>query len=160
MVGGGESEVCKLASHALVSDENILRLQVPVVDSNGMAVLHGIQDLEESPFRKCIIACVLALLSDVGEQITFWAVLHNDIGAVRGIHDSDKRNHIWVCARLVVKLNLPLLELPLARLKTNLVESLHGIWNVGLNIYGCVDHSICSYTQDSGELQPSGKNLT
>lgn len=48
MVASGQSKVGEFAGHALVSDEDILRLQIPVVDSNGVAVINGIQDLEES----------------------------------------------------------------------------------------------------------------
>jgi len=65
VVVGGESKVGKLAGHALVGDQDVLRLQVPVVDSNGMAVLHGIQDLEESSLGKSIITNILALFGDV-----------------------------------------------------------------------------------------------
>jgi hypothetical protein len=124
-----------------------------------MAVLNGIQDLEKGPLDQIFIANILALLSDVREQVTFWAVFHYDVSAVRSIHDLDQGNYIRVCASLVVKLNLPLLKFPLARLKANLVECLHGIRNVGLDVHGCIDDSISSYAKNTSELQPSSKNL-
>lgn len=152
MVSRRKSKISELASHALVSDEDILWLQVPVVDSNRMAVLHGIQDLEEGALDQILVANVLALLSDVREQVTFWAVLHYNISAIRSIHDLDERDYIWVCTRLVVELDFSLLELPLSGLKPDLVECLHGIWNVGLNVHGCVDNSVSSNSEDSSQL--------
>lgn len=60
---------------------------------------------------------------------------------------------------LVVELDLSLLELPLARLKADLVESFYGIRNVGLNVHGCVHYSIGSNTEDSSQLETASKNL-
>ena len=65
MIICGQTEVGELAGHALVSHQNVLRLQVPVVDSNGVAVLNGIQDLEKSPLGKGIVPNELTLFSDV-----------------------------------------------------------------------------------------------
>ena len=65
MVRSGKAKISEFAGHALVSYQDVLRLQIPVVDSNGMAVLHGIQDLEKGPLGKSIITNVLALLGDV-----------------------------------------------------------------------------------------------
>jgi hypothetical protein len=160
VVSSGKSKIGEFAGHALVSNQDVLWLEVPVVDSNGVAVLNGIQDLEEGALDKIIIANVLALLGDVGEQVTFWAVLDYDIGAVWSIHDLDQRNYIGVSTGLVVELDLPLLELPLARLKTNLVERFYGIGNVCLDVHGSVDYSIGAYAQDASQLQPSSEDLT
>jgi hypothetical protein len=159
VVSGGQSKVCKFTSHALVGDQDILRLEVPVVDSNRVAVLDGIQNLKKGSLDKIIVANKLALLSDVGEQVTFWAVLDYNVGAIRGVHYLDQRDYIWMSASLMMELDLALLEFPLARLQANLVERLHGIWNVGLYVHCCVNDSICPYTKDTGKLKPSSKHL-
>ena len=52
----------------------------------------------------------------------------------------------------MMKLDFPLLELPLARLKSYFIECLHGIWNARLDVNRCIDNTICSYTKDSGQL--------
>ena len=65
VISSGQSKIGELASHALVGDQNVLRLEIPVVDSNRMAVLNSIQDLKESTFGPVIITNELALLSDV-----------------------------------------------------------------------------------------------
>jgi hypothetical protein len=67
MVSSGKSKVGEFTRHALVGDQHILRLQIPVVYSDRMTVLHGIQDLEKGSLDKIIIANILALLSDVRE---------------------------------------------------------------------------------------------
>lgn len=160
MVGGGQSKIGKLTSHALVGDQNVLRLQIPVVDSDRVAIFNSIQDLKESTLSPLVIADEFALLGDVREQVTFWAVLNDDVGAVRSVHDLDQRNNVGVNAGLVVKLNLTLLKLVLTRLEANFVKRLHSIRNVGLDVHGGIDHSIGTNSENASELEPTSKNLT
>jgi hypothetical protein len=54
-----------------------------------MAVFNGIQNLEESALGHGIITDVFALLGDVGEQVTFWAVFDDNVCTVRSVHDLD-----------------------------------------------------------------------
>jgi hypothetical protein len=82
VVRGRQAKVSELASHTLVRDEDVLRLQVPVVDSNGMAVLHGIQNLEESILGQDIVSGKLASFCDVGKQVAFRAVLDDYVSAI------------------------------------------------------------------------------
>lgn len=159
MVSRGESKVGQLAGHAMVSNQNVFRLQVPVVNSNGVAVLDGIQDLEEGTLGKGFIPNILGLFCDAGEEITLGAVFHDNVCAVGGIHDLDQRNHVGVSAGLVMKLNLSLLELALARLKAKLIERLYSIGDVGLHVHGSVDDSIGTHSKDASQLQSSGKYL-
>lgn len=65
MISGGQSEISELASHALVGDQDVLRLQIPMVDSDGVAIFNSIQDLEEGTLSPVIVTNELALLSDV-----------------------------------------------------------------------------------------------
>jgi len=67
VVGGGKTKVGKLTSHALVSDQDILWLQIPVEDADGMAVLNGVENLEKCALDHDVVANKLALLGDVGE---------------------------------------------------------------------------------------------
>jgi hypothetical protein len=123
-----------------------------VVDSNGVAVFDSIQDLEESALGHGIITHILALLGDVGEQITFWAVFNDNVCAIRGVHDLDQRNNVGMSTGLVMELDLSLLELPLARLQTDLVECFYGIWNVGLDVDGCVYNAVGANTKNASQL--------
>lgn len=159
MVRSGQSKVGELAGHALVCYQNVLGLQISVVNSNGMAVLHGIQNLEEGPLGKSIIPEEPALFCDVGEEIALRAILDDNICAVGRVQDLDQGDNIGVSASLVVELNLSLLELLLSGLQAKLVQRLDSIWSVGLHVHGCVNNSIGSNSEDASQLQPSGKNL-
>lgn len=125
-----------------------------------MAELYGVQNLEKCTLDHGIVAYVLALLGDVGEQITFRAVFDDNVGTVWGIHDLDQRDNIGMSAGLMVELDLSLLEFPLARLKTDFVKCLYCIWDASLDVHGCVHHSIGSDSKDTGELESSSKNLS
>ena len=118
MVGGGKSKVGQFDGHALVGDQDVLRLQVPVVDSNGMAVLDSIQNLEKSPLGKGVVTDILASFGDVGKEITLRAVLNDNVGAIWRVHDLHQGNHIGMGTGLVVQLDLTLLEPALAGLQT------------------------------------------
>ena len=159
MIVCGQTEVGELAGHAIVSHQNVLRFEVPVVNSNGMAVLHSVQDLEKGPLGKRIVANVLALLGDVREQVTFRAVLDDDVGAVRGVHDLYQGDNIGVGRGLVVELDLPLLELLLPGLQAELVESLDSVGSVCLDVQGGVHYSVGTDAEDSGQLQPSCQDV-
>jgi hypothetical protein len=160
VVSSGKSKVGEFTGHAFVGDQHILRLQIPVVNSDGMTVLHGIQNLKKGSLDKIIIANILALLSDVREQITFWAVLDYDISAIWGVHNLDQGDYVGVSAGLMVELDLPLLELLLPWLKANLVECFHRIWDIGVHIQCSVNNSVCSNTENASELEPTSKYLS
>jgi hypothetical protein len=49
----------------MVCYQNILRLEIPVVDSNGMAELNGVQELEKDMFGQSVVTHEAALFGDV-----------------------------------------------------------------------------------------------
>jgi hypothetical protein len=51
----------------MVGDQDILRLKVPMIDSNRMAKLHGIQNLEKSTFGKGIVSYIMPSLCNIGK---------------------------------------------------------------------------------------------
>ena len=55
--------------------------------------------------------------------------------------------------------NLSLLELLLTGLQAKLVECLYGIRNVGLDVHGSVNNSICTYSEDASQLKPASEDL-
>lgn len=84
---GGESEVCYLHCTTLVRDKNVLRFQVPVVNSSPMAVLDGVQDLEEDMLDQEVIPNIQSQVRDVVEKVALGAVLQDNIDTVRLVHD-------------------------------------------------------------------------
>lgn len=86
-VPGSQTKISELDSEPPIGHQNIFRLQVPVVYRYRMAVANRIQDLEKCLLGHQIVSNVAASLSDTGEQVTFRAVLEDDVCAVVGIHD-------------------------------------------------------------------------
>lgn len=142
----------------MVGDQDVLRLQVPVVDSQGMTELHGIQDLEKSMLGQVVVADEVALVGDAGEQVAGGTELKDHIGAIRGIHDAHQGRHVGMLAGQVVQADLALLELQLAGIQTGLVEGLDGKHDIGADIHGGVDDAVCADAQDAGQLQTVGQD--
>jgi hypothetical protein len=79
---GGKSKIGQLDGLALVTDKNVLRLQVAVVNAQTVAVLDGVENLEENLAGKAIVTNVLAALRDVAEKVAFGAVVKDNIYTV------------------------------------------------------------------------------
>lgn len=155
---GGQAKVCQLDSLAPVGDEDVLGLQIPVVDPQLVAVLHGVQDLEEDLAGELILTHVLPPLGDVVEQVTLGAVLQHDVDAVRSVDDLEDRHHVAVARRQVVQPDLPGLEghLPAVQRRAvgvELAEALDGVPDVGLGVGGRVDDAVRAGPDDPRELQ-------
>ena len=59
-----------------------------MVDSQRVAVMDGIQDLEKDTLDQGIIPDKVALVSDAREQVAFRAEFYDDIGAVVRVHNA------------------------------------------------------------------------
>lgn len=153
IIRSGKSKVGKLDSHATVRDQNVLGLEIPVVDADGMAVHDSIQDLKKSLLGEKIITNKVASFRYAGEQVAFWTEFNDHERTVDAVHDADQRHNIGMTAGLVVELDLPLLELALSGIETEFIEGLHRVWNVGMNVDGSVDDPVCSNSQDARQLQ-------
>ena len=127
-----------------------------MIDSKGMAELHGIQDLEEDTLDQWVVTNEISLVGDAGEQIALGTEFNDHIGTVNRIHDANQGNHIWMLAGHMVQFNFPLLVLQLAGVESGLVESFDGIHNIGMDVDGSVDNPIGPDTQDASKLQPVG----
>jgi len=67
-----------------------------MVDSQPVAVLHGIQDLEKNLLDKPVIGDVPTPLRDVGEKVALWTVLQNDICAIWIFRNLEHGNYVRV----------------------------------------------------------------
>lgn len=126
----------------MVGDQDVLGLQVAMVNTNGMTILDGIQDLQERVLGQLIVAHEPALFGDIGEQVALWAEFDHDERAVRAIQNAEERDHIGMLAGLMVKSDFPPLEPSLSGIQSGFGKSLHGIWDVRQDVDGLVDHSI------------------
>lgn len=114
MVGCGKPEVGKFDCHSFVCYQDVLRLQIPVVDSNGVTIFNGIKDLEKSSPGKSVITNVFPAFGYVGKEVTLRTVLDNNVGAIWRVHDFYQGDDIGMSTGLVVELDFPLLEFPLS----------------------------------------------
>ena len=85
---GSKAKVRKLDD--AIGDQDVLWFEIPMIDANGVAELDGVQYLEKCTFGHEIIAEVMALFRDAGEQIPFRTELEDYKGAVKGIHYLDE----------------------------------------------------------------------
>ena len=122
-----------------------------MVNSQGVAELNSIQDLEESALDQGIISDKETLVGNGRKEITLGAVIKDHIGTIRGIHDANERNDIGMLAGHMVQSDLPLLVLELAGV-SGLVEGLHGIHDLGVDVDSSINNPIGAYSQDPGQF--------
>lgn len=129
-----------------------------MVNAQPVAVLHGIQDLEEGSLDQRIITYVSAPFGNVGEEVTFRAVLQNYKGAIRVIHNLEHRHYVGMCRSCIVERDLPGLELLLPSIQRSaigieLVERLYSIPGLGVVVERGIHHSVGAGSQDSLQFQ-------
>lgn len=107
-----------------------------------------------------VVSNIMAFIGDFGEEVTFWAKFHDNKGAIRTVHDLGQGDNVWAVSGLVVQSDFTLLEFTLSRIETGFVERLDGIQDIGSNVTGLVDGSVCSHAEDGGQLDTVGKNKT
>jgi hypothetical protein len=101
-IRGCQAKVGEFDSHPAISDQNILWFEVAMIDSQGVAILDSVQDLEKSSLGQDIISYIVAMFGDTGEQVTFGAKLDDNVDAVERIHNTDKGNHVRMLAGQVM----------------------------------------------------------
>ena len=97
---GSKAKVRKL--DGTIGHQYVLWFEIPVIDANGVTEVNSVQNLEKSIFGHEIIAQVMALFRDAGEQITFRAEFEDHKGTVTGIHYLNERDHVRMMAGRMV----------------------------------------------------------
>ena len=164
-IRGSKAEICKQHIGARVGYQNVLRLQVPVVDSQAVAVLHGIQDLEKGAPDKSIITHISPFFGDIREQVSFWAVFQHNIGAVLVVDNLEHGHYVRVGRGGVVELDLPRLEFLLPAVQrlsiwVGLAQGLDCVPDASGVIEGGINHAICTRPQDPPQLQGLSEEYT
>ena len=72
---------------AMVGNQDILGLQVSVINPDGMAVLHRVQDLQKGVLGQLIVANKSTVLGNIGEEVAFRTVFNHDKCAIRAFKD-------------------------------------------------------------------------
>ena len=82
-----ESKVSKLYGLTIVRNQNIFRLEVPMIDANGMAEGDSIQNLQECSFGQKIITNESVLFGNIGEEVTIRTEFDHHESAIRAVQD-------------------------------------------------------------------------
>ena len=77
-IGSSETEVGDGKAETVVEAEDILRLQVAVIDIQGMAVLNRIEQLKENLPDEVVVSKVSPVVKDLCEQVAVGAIVHDD----------------------------------------------------------------------------------
>jgi hypothetical protein len=84
---GCKAKIRKQNIVSIVGYQNIFRLEIPMEDPQTVAMLHGIQDLEECSADEKIIVHIPTSLRNVGKEVTFWTILQNNVNALWVVHN-------------------------------------------------------------------------
>lgn len=143
---------------AIIGNQNVLRLEVPVVDPKGMAVLDGIQKLEEHVLGKSVVTNEASSLSDIAEKVTFRAVLDDNERAVGAIHDAHQRDHIGMLAGLIMHGDLSSLEALLSGVHSMFGEGFHGVQLIGVDVDSLINNTVGTYSENGNKFESVGQD--
>jgi len=140
-----------------------------VEDSLRMAVLDGIDNLEEDSANELVVSEVPLTLRDHPEQVPLLTELQHDVDASFLLDDIVKRDDVWVSTGESVKGDLTTLKRSLTRVESDLVEALDSVerevaeLRVGAgsglrersscDISSEVDDTVSSETEDRDKLE-------
>lgn len=136
-----------------------------MVDPTAMAEAYSIQELEEHMPGQHIITNILTTFGDVVKKVTFWAVLQNNVDAVRFLDDFQHAHHVGVARGIPVQTDLPGLKHDLSlvqRASIGIVfaQGLNRISGVVVDVDGRVHDAICASSQDAVEPESPGKDAS
>ena len=77
-ISGSQTKVRDGKTKTVVEAEDILRLQVAVIDIQGMAVLNRIEQLKENLPDEVVVSKVSPVVKDLCEQVAVGAIVHDD----------------------------------------------------------------------------------
>ena len=96
LVGSCEAEIGDGNTKAIVKAENVLRLQVPVINTETVTILNCIEQLEEHVLDQSVVPEIAAAVQYLGKQVMVWCVVHDNIGAVVVLDDTMQRDNAGV----------------------------------------------------------------
>lgn len=153
----GQTKVGEEYLGSAFGNQDILRLEIAMVDTQSMAVLHGIQDLEKDAANEGLVTYIPTLFRNVGEEVPFGTVLQDYVGAVWVVDNLEHRHHVGMCGCRVMEADFALLKVLLATVQGKAMggfaERLDGIASAGVVVKGFVDDTVRSGSQDGLQLE-------
>lgn len=129
-----------------------------MVDSEAMAVFHGIKNLKEGIPNEWIIVHVLTPLGDIREHVSVWTEVQYNIGAIRFVHNLPHGHYIGVRTGCIVKRDLARLERLLSAVQYSSIgvgfaEGLDCVPDIGEKVECRIYDAIGASTQYPLQLQ-------
>jgi len=88
-----ETEVGDGNSKAIIKAKDVLWLQVPMIDTESMAIFNCIEQLEKDVLDEPVVPKIAAAMQDLGKQIVVRCIVHDDVSVVELFNDTMKGDH-------------------------------------------------------------------
>jgi hypothetical protein len=158
-LSGSQSKIRDRKPQAPVEAKHVLRLEVTVIDSQRMAVIDRIEELEKNVFDEVVSTKITSLLQDLAKQITIRTAIHNDKGAIFLFDDTMKCHNVRMDRCKLVKGNLLHMKTSLApgvscwRVKKTFDGVGWGIEGSRAKVDRAINDSITTMAQDTDEFE-------
>jgi hypothetical protein len=86
-----------------------------MINTQRVAILNRIEQLQEDVLDELILAKVPALVEDLGEEVAILAIVHNDIRKIFVLDDTMERDDIGVGGGALVEMDLAQVQLASTR---------------------------------------------
>jgi 23S rRNA U2552 (ribose-2'-O)-methylase RlmE/FtsJ len=158
-LSSGQPKIRDRKPKSRVKAKHILRLEVAVIDAQRMAVIDGVEQLEENMLDQVILAKITSLMQNLAKEIPIWTVIHDDEGAVLLFNDAMKCDDIRVGWCTFVKRDLLDMKASLAdavpcRCVKKAFDGVgRGIVGSRAKVDRAIDDSVTAITQDAYEFE-------
>ena len=114
LVGSSKTKVGDGDPETVIEAEDVLWLQISVVDTERVAVLDSVEQLQEDVLDEAIVPKIAAAMQDLGEEIVIRRIIHNDICVGALVHNAVEGDHARVCRGELVQGDFADVDLSLA----------------------------------------------
>jgi hypothetical protein len=88
LVGRCEPEIRYGNSEAAVEAKDVFRFQVTMIYAQGVTIFDSIEQLEKNMLDEMIVPEVSAAVKDLGEEITVFGVIHDNVSVIVVLDDA------------------------------------------------------------------------
>lgn len=113
LVRRSKAEIRDCDAKAAFEAENIFWLQISVVNSERVAVLDCIDELQEDIFDEVVLSKISAAVEDLCEQIVVRGIVHHDVGVISLLNDTMQGDYTRVGGGQLVQSDFADVDLPL-----------------------------------------------
>ena len=82
-----ETKVCNGHTEAIVEAKDVLGFQIPMIDTQSMAIVNCVEQLKENMMRS-VVSKIATTMENFRKQIVVLCVVHDDAGVVEVLHDA------------------------------------------------------------------------